>query len=77
MLNYKLKEIKNVWINEYFFGVVFDILILFFLLMFFCVEFVVLFCVKCVGMFWVEFVGMFCVEVMIVLFEDEGGDMDW
>lgn len=45
--------------------------------MFFCVDFVVMFWVKYVGMFLVEFVWMFCVEVIIVLFENEGGGMDW
>lgn len=63
MLSYKLSEIKNIWKNKYFFGVV--------------IEFVVIFCVKCVGMFCVEFVGMFWVEVMVVLFEYEGGGMVW
>lgn len=77
LLNHKSKEIKNVRTNEYSFGVVFDILILFFSLMFFCVEFVVSLCVKCVGTLRVEFVGTLCVEVMIALLEDEGGDMDW
>lgn len=77
LLNHKSKEIKNVRKNDNSFGVVFAILILFFSLMFFCVEFVVTRCVKCVGTLCVEFVGTLCVEVMIALLEVEGGDMDW